>query len=130
MSAIPRSSLRQRPMEECFREVEVHGNVKFVIYDPGNGSRFTLLVTDLSDFSYEAHVRLGYGHRGAFLVTLLDRGSMFVCKATHQVHFRNVQMSFSYLGLPDAIVLAEGIAHLTGLTAISSDEYDEAIHGC
>jgi len=119
--------LRTRPtVADGLTIQETRGTTHLVLYEPGNGTAYTLLITNLTPFGFsrEAHHRLG-----------LSKGSGGFVVAWPGMSYRTLMYSAgSYLDpswfqtkvgctLADAVVLCELLAYLTDCTAQTCEEY-------
>lgn len=113
--------LRTKPLTDSFVEMEDCADTTVVNYQPGNGSRYTIVVTRITH--PKACKVLNFSD-SAVVVNVLGMGSMVI--ATHgYLTYGYVQQKLK-CSLSDAIVLAEVIGHLTGREAMSCEEYEAA----
>lgn len=101
---------------------EMEGRL-FVSYEPGNGTRYLLLLTKLDGFSESVTELIGVGPK-CWSVTLLNREPhplVFISDNGQLLHWSYVSEKLG-LRIPDAVVVAELIGHLTGRPYITGEE--------
>lgn len=111
-------SLREVPTVDdgiTERSVSPDGSVIVVVYQPGNGTRYTVVFTDLRNLS---NPFLGVGQ---WLVNVLGVGAM--------QSYSNGYLAYDYVqeklrcGVADAVVLAELIGRELGRKYVTCEEY-------
>lgn len=98
------------------------GYTTMVDYQPGNGTRYIVSITDFTTLSDEAKSTLGYGPPmpvPLFQVTRLNGGfgMSMVFGERDEISWREFQKCGVTTAEADAVVLAELVGHLTGLKA-------------
>ena len=102
---------------------------RVVEYQPGNGTRYVLVITRVATPTSRAEVRDVFGtgdERDTFLVAKLSAGAgraMLVGGVDHFLHFDSVQEKLG-VGLSDAVVLAELIGNLLGFPHMTCEEFE------
>lgn len=112
-------------VQESIVRLEHNDHTTFVVYEPGNGTRYRLLLVRMSQFSEEARDVLGLGKTQGYVLAFPDS------------HYRTLTYSAgSYLAplwfsnrvgcsLADAVVLCELLAHLTDCQAQTCEEFQK-----
>ena len=101
---------------------------KVVVYEPGNGTRYTMLITEVSKFGFSDTARDALG--------LGTMSGGFVVAWPHLPYQTLIYTAGSYLApnwmrnkvgctLADAVVLCELLAYLTDCQAMSCEEYQK-----
>ena len=84
-----------------------HGPVTVIEYQPGNGSRYVVHLTDMIGFNMEGNPR--------WTVALLTCGSGTAMTLSERGYLDPTYVAEKLrVGMPDAIVLTQLIAHVTG----------------
>ena len=102
---------------------------RVVEYQPGNGTRYVLVITRLTQPQSTAELRnaLGTGdERDTYLVAKLNAGrgtAILVGGVDHFLHYRTVAEKLG-VGLSDAVVLAELIGELLGMLHLTCAEFE------
>jgi len=114
-------------IEEGIRIREEHGDSTFLLYAPGNGVLYTVLIQKLSTCSPEMKDRLGLGMLGdGWLVTYLSglpmTSMVLVDNKGELLHWEYVREKLR-LSISDAIVLAELIGHMLGRPYLPSEDF-------
>lgn len=116
--------IRTQPtVEDGIKVNEVNGPVTFVEYQPGNGTRYALVFTNLHEME-DARYRLGAGE-GAVLVTLATdpRGSRScIFEAGGYVEPYRIEERLTPRRMVDAMALCEVIAHVLKASCPSLEE--------
>lgn len=95
--------------------------VRYVEYEPGNGTKYRLLFTNISGVKLE-EVKERRGVRSGWVVTnLSSMRSIIVTDTNEPLHFNYVTEQFK-CGLADGICLAEIIGHCTQRSYYTSEE--------
>lgn len=125
------SEVRSIPIERAIRFSEASfateagpGPVKLFEYCPGNGTRYVLLVTDVSKMSDEALKHMGRSGDRCYVVSHLNGGaghSMTVGGGDF-LHYNYVREKLK-VNEVDAVVIAEIVAFMCQLKAVSCEEY-------
>lgn len=106
-----------------------YGKVRIVEYQPGNGTRYVLVITRVAEpaTSPEKRDKLGTGGEVAtYLVAKLNAGAgtaMLVGGVKHFLHYSSVQEKLK-VGISDAVVLAELIGTLLGMPYMTCEEFE------
>ena len=102
-----------------------------VVYQPGNGTRYVLVITDLSELPGEAKAELGHGGNvpGLFMITRMVRWGGKSMLVAGPIHWKEVREAKLATGVSDAVVLAEVIGYLTGFKAMSCQEFEDTEGG-
>ena len=126
--------LRTVPMAEAIKRHEytekepIDGSgVAFVDYQPGNGTAYRFFLTRVEPKSAFG-LWLGFGESAGWIVS-------WVPDQSHAFNNIHIVASGSYLdpyyvqaklgcGISDAVVLTEVFAHLTGRSAMTSEEFE------
>lgn len=92
-------------------------------YCPGNGTRYIVMVADISGFGVALEI-LGRGGKRCFQVSLLNggHGKTMTCGSDDFLHFSYVQDKLG-VNKVDAVVLAELIGYVCGIDAVSCEQY-------
>lgn len=109
---------RTKPIDKAIRVTHTVGNVTMFEYQPGNGTRYFVHITDLRDMANAPPTIPGHGYpiytvglytegHGTCMTIQADRGYLASSYVAEKLK----------VGLGDASVLAEVIAHFTGRTA-------------
>jgi hypothetical protein len=118
--------LRTKPIEAGLAHEILGGDTRVIDYQPGNGTRYVLTVTDLSLQPQSSKAVLGYDRaKGLFLVTRMGRGHDAAMLVAGQVHWKAVREAKLAVGVSDAVVLAEVIGYLTGFESMSCEEFEK-----
>jgi hypothetical protein len=120
-------SLRTKPTVEAgivFREAFPDGR-EVVRYEPGDGTRYILIVSPLDGFSECTHREVGLCYRWDNVIVTYasdpgDPHSMITHRGGH-IHYETVRERLKTT-LASSITLAEVIAYVLGGTALSCDE--------
>jgi hypothetical protein len=102
---------------------------RVVEYQPGNGTRYVLVITRVATPTSRAEVRDVFGtgdERDTFLVVKLNAGqgtAMLVGGVDHFLHFNSVQEKLG-VGLSDAVVLAELIGTLLNMKHLTCEQFE------
>jgi len=103
--------------------------VRIVEYQPGNGTRYMLVITRVAEPASSSELRnaLGTGdQRDTYLVAKVNGGfgtAMLVGGVHHLLHYSSVQEKLG-VGLSDAVVLAELIGNLLNLKHVTCEEFE------
>lgn len=110
-------SLRNKPTIQAgiIRDVTL-GNIRVVQYEPGNSTRYEVLVSDFRGIAFG-----GSGPEGGWVVAYGDR-SMVIPQGVF-LHWTWVGKQLKIVSVSDCVVLAELLGHLLDLSAISCEEY-------
>jgi hypothetical protein len=107
------------------------GGRQVVEYQPGNGTRYVLVITKVTNrgsVDSEARDILGTGDAtDTYLVTRLrgDQGhSMLVGGIEHSIHYKAVQTKLGCGLMSDAVVVAELIGYLLNMPHVSCEEFE------
>jgi len=116
--------LRDKPtVAEGIKTCERTGMTRFVVYEPGNNTRYRLLITSTFEFSSEARQDLGVSNGyvvsfpGSILRTIIYSAGSYLASSSF---CSNVGCS-----LAEAVVLCELLAYLTDCQAITCEKYRE-----
>lgn len=125
-------TLRTRPIEKSiiFEEKNVLGQVHYVVYEPGNCTRYEVIFTDLCGAFRERTVSVMGVPKRSVLVTLMwnsNRRSMLV-NLDNFLFWESVKQDLD-VSVHDAVVLAEMIGHVAGCKATTCDEYNANADG-
>jgi len=85
--------------------------VRFVDYQPGNGTRYWLCIVHTEDYSGDVNKKLGFGDGVGHIVIDLNSHRSFVV-AEHGFLAASFVQSKLDCGISDAYVLAELLGHL------------------
>lgn len=104
------------------------GSTSLFEYCPGNGTRYVVMVANISGFGVALEM-LGTSGR-CFQISLLNGGSgkTMTCGASDFLHYRYLQEKL-VVGLADSVVLAEMIGFVCGLGAISCADFLSTTRG-
>lgn len=104
-------------------------DTRIVEYQPGNGTRYVLVITELAGPYTDERVRyaLGTGNeRATHLVAKLNAGAgtaMLVGGVDHFLHYTSVMEKLG-VGISDAVVLAELLGELLNLRHMTCAEFE------
>ena len=111
--------IRTKPIETCLTRVARDGNSLVVDWQPGNGTRYSLLMVDLGKLA-------GVDECGDWQITwITKRMTMFLLNSPF-VHYNYVKEKLG-CGISDAICIAEAIGHMLGLPATNCEEFDPSL---
>lgn len=121
-------------IEEGIKLREDRGDSTFLLYAPGNGTKYAVLIQRSSLYSPELKDRLGLGVDGdGWIATYLNGLPMVsMVVADHQgelLHWKYVREKLK-VSEADAVVLAELLGHVTGRTYIPSEEFLRSTNSC
>jgi hypothetical protein len=119
-----REELRTRPdVGSGITVDEADGNVRLVAYEPGNGTRYSLVLTTLGSLKRAEYV-LG---KSAVLVyvTNFSRGFFLPAGKVHH-HFVQERLRCSVF---DAVIVAELLGHLLGRECVTVEEFVRSAAG-
>ena len=108
----------------------MEGETRVVEYQPGNGSRYVLVITKVARPTSTSKLRgaLGTGdERDTYLVAKINAGhgaAMLVGGVDHFLHYGTVAEKLK-VGLSDGVVLAELLGGLLGLRHLTCAEFEE-----
>lgn len=86
--------------------------VRFIDYQPGNGTRYWLSIVNTIDFSNEVNMKLGFGDDGhGYIVTDLNSSRSIVLNSTGFLYAGWLQSKLDCT-ISDAYVLAELLGEL------------------
>ncbi len=120
-------SLRRKPIHDGIVGLAAgQGDLRFVEYQPGNGTRYCLAFLDVTSLPEDARRAIaewsGLGRAGGVLVTDLLGGRHLGVEKGCFLHWSFVGERLG-CSTADAVVLAELIAHVVGAEAVSSEEF-------
>lgn len=111
--------IRTKPIEACATRVARDGDSLAVDWQPGNGTRYALLMVDLGRLANTAEC-------GDWQITwTTKRMTMFISNSSF-IHYNYVKEKLG-CGISDAICIAEAIGHMLGLSATSCEEFDPSL---
>lgn len=111
--------IRTKPIESCPTRVVRAANSLIVDWQPGNGTRYALLIVDLGKLS-------GVDECSDWQVTwTTKRKTMFLSNSSF-VHYNYVKEKLE-CGISDAICIAEAIGHMLDLPATGCEEFDPTL---
>ena len=121
----------KKTIEEGIQLREEVGGSTFLLYAPGNGTLYMVVVQSLSGYSPKMKDRMGLGlDGGGWLVTYMGgvpMASMVVIdNQGGLLHWEYVREKLK-VAAADAVVLAELIGFVTGRTYVPSEEFLEGI---
>jgi len=93
---------------------------ELVEYQPGNGTRYLLLITSVRTIE-GAEAKLGLQYNSVIVTDMLHSRTMVLAPEGF-LHWQYVKEKMELRSIPDAVVLAELLGHITGREAISSEE--------
>lgn len=98
--------------------------IKFVEYQPGNGTRYVLVITDLSCLTVDALKSIGTRtDRSTYLVTKVEGNpGVMTVGGSDFLHYSYVADKFK-CSISDAVVLAELLGYLLNLKHVSCEEF-------
>lgn len=98
---------------------DARSNVDLIDYQPGNGTRYVLCFTLISDTSAADYVEPGA--QRVYVVSWLHRGGSLLVARGSFLDWERVAKEFK-VSKEDAVVLAEVIGYATGVRATTSEE--------
>lgn len=111
-------SLRTKSIEDAFRlEYRMEAGAHYVDYQPGNGTRYCLLIV------HSTAPLTPTIDPGGYLVTDLNSGRSMLLQPGGFLHFRYVKEKLNLRSEADAVVVAELLGHLTGRPCVSCEDY-------
>ena len=117
-------------IEQGIKIRDVQGSSTLISYCPGNGTKYLILITDVSHLGPESKDFMGLGSRGwGWLVTHVGHTpmtSMVVIDNGALLHWEYVREKLS-VSISDAVVLAELIGFVTNRSYISSDDFLKSV---
>lgn len=117
----------KKTIDEGIQLREEHGESIFILYAPGNGTMYTVLIQKLDACSPTLKDRMGLGiDGGGWVVTHMGGVPMMsmivIDNQGGLLHPEYVQEKLK-VSLADSVVLAELIGHVVGREYIPSEEY-------
>ena len=113
--------MRTKELSDCVATDITNGTSRYVSWQPGNGTRYDLVIADL-----RGHNILGCGQAGAWVVALtnLSEGCIVVPADMGFLHFNYLAGKLRGLQEPDAVIVAEALDYLLpDIEAVSVEEY-------
>lgn len=111
--------------ESILKDIRIGDTSRLVEYQPGNGTRYLMMVTDLRG-SLPARQWLGLGSEtsSGWVITRLDSPASMVISGQMFLHWSYVADKLR-VNKADAVVLAELIGYLTGTATMSCAQVRE-----
>jgi len=96
---------------------------RVIEYQPGNGTRYLVLIQHLDCLSSKAHERIGCSADSILITTLTDPSNQraVVAGASGLLHWSRLERLFP--SVSDQIVVAEMVGHVMGLDHVTCEEY-------
>jgi hypothetical protein len=114
------ASLRTKSIAESIHRLSEEGVVRVVDYQPGNGTRYTLIITRVHES--QALGILGFPEdEGCYHVYLMGVGTLLL-SPYGLLHWNYVREKL-HCGVADAVVLAEFLGHLLGRPHVTCEQY-------
>jgi hypothetical protein len=116
--SFPISEIRTRTLEEGIRNRMSTQEVDYLDYQPGNGTRYPMVITAINDLMAE---KLDMGSPGHMVTLVNSLKSVFLAEG--------VFLHWSYLAdkldlhTPDAVAVAEILGHLLGRPYVSAEDF-------
>lgn len=101
---------------------EIRSNMRLVEYQPGNGTRYKLVVTKLPPSFSE---RIGYGGTAYVVNLLTDPGDQRCVVIADYEYIHHTKMEALSKSIVDRVVLAELLGHLLGQDSTTLQDMNE-----
>jgi hypothetical protein len=112
-----------------FHHVDSFNKVQVIEYQPGNGTKYVLVITRITEPASPSELRdrLGTGgERDTYLVAKVNGGygtAVLLGGVNHYLHFNTIQEKLG-CSISDAVVLAELLGQLLDMPHMTCEEFE------